>query len=282
MGVDDNKFAREYCMNQQVPLAEVSQQSVSRYVDDEIDLMELFAVLWAGKWLVLGVTVLAVLVAGLWVLQQPKMYSVSTIFTVAGKMEVRSLYDGTELSELSELSASHIKSVDFQKRILGEGLLVSVKGPARKNKEYSVAVKTVSPDGVADQLNQLVAAASISAMERVKALKSDGLELQIKALLQLLKSDFVRLAEPAARAELQKELVLLKARLLQLEMVEGLRVINVIKPAADPVVPVSPKPKIVLALAVVLGVMFGVFTLFVRHAISGYKSRQLVADKEVA
>ncbi|WP_241521260.1 Wzz/FepE/Etk N-terminal domain-containing protein [Kineobactrum sediminis] len=53
------------------------------YADDEIDLRELFGVLWAGKWLIIGITAIAAVIAVLFALWQPNIYRAEALLAPA-------------------------------------------------------------------------------------------------------------------------------------------------------------------------------------------------------
>jgi len=50
-------------------------------MDDEIDLRDIFRVLWNGRHLIIGVFVVAVLVAGVISFAMPPVYKISSIIT---------------------------------------------------------------------------------------------------------------------------------------------------------------------------------------------------------
>lgn len=54
------------------------QQPVDMY-DDEIDLRELFGVLWAGKKLIVGITAVFAVISVLYALSIPDQYRASTV-----------------------------------------------------------------------------------------------------------------------------------------------------------------------------------------------------------
>ena len=58
-------------------------QQVYPYADDEIDLKELFLVLWAGKWLIGGITTFAAAIAVVVALIMPNIYSSSALLAPA-------------------------------------------------------------------------------------------------------------------------------------------------------------------------------------------------------
>lgn len=53
------------------------------YPDDEIDLRELIATLWAGKWLIMGITVLFALAGIFYALSKPNIYQASVLVAPA-------------------------------------------------------------------------------------------------------------------------------------------------------------------------------------------------------
>lgn len=53
--------------------------ATSNHHDDEIDLVELFRALWAGKWWIMGTTVLAAVAGIFYALAQPDEYTASTL-----------------------------------------------------------------------------------------------------------------------------------------------------------------------------------------------------------
>jgi chain length determinant protein (polysaccharide antigen chain regulator) len=59
--------------------ATILPQIQARYADDEVDLLELFALIWEGKWFVIGVTVLSALVAFFVIQSMPSIYRVEVM-----------------------------------------------------------------------------------------------------------------------------------------------------------------------------------------------------------
>ena len=56
------------------PGGQVQANQYSDYADDEIDLRELFGVLWDGKWWIAGITAVAAVIAVLYALSLPNIY----------------------------------------------------------------------------------------------------------------------------------------------------------------------------------------------------------------
>lgn len=61
------------------------------YYEDEIDLLELFAVLWRGKWLVVGVTSVVGLLAFFAIMSMPSVYRVETTLNSTSLYDIQAL-----------------------------------------------------------------------------------------------------------------------------------------------------------------------------------------------
>ena len=55
---------------------------MSQTYDDEIDLFELFQVLWGGKWLISTFVVLAFLLGGGFILSKDKVYESKVVYSI--------------------------------------------------------------------------------------------------------------------------------------------------------------------------------------------------------
>ena len=58
-----------------------------QYMDDEIDLKELFMVLWSGKWLISAITGAAAVISVLVALSLPNIYTASAVLAPADGAE---------------------------------------------------------------------------------------------------------------------------------------------------------------------------------------------------
>lgn len=65
------------------------------YYDDEIDLLELFAVLWRGKWLMLGVILAVGVVAFFAIRSMPPVYQVETTLDSTSQYDIQALQPST-------------------------------------------------------------------------------------------------------------------------------------------------------------------------------------------
>ena len=60
-----------------------SVEQMPQYADDEIDLRELFATLWRGKWIIILVTTVFAVVGVFYALSQPNIYQSSVLLAPA-------------------------------------------------------------------------------------------------------------------------------------------------------------------------------------------------------
>jgi uncharacterized protein involved in exopolysaccharide biosynthesis len=61
----------------------VAEQTTTHYPDDEIDLRELFATLWRGKWLIIAFTIVFAAAGVFYALSQPNIYQASALLAPA-------------------------------------------------------------------------------------------------------------------------------------------------------------------------------------------------------
>lgn len=75
-------------MNTQITQNPNTYQSDARFPqvqDDEIDLRELFAVIWRGKWIILAVTALFAVGAVVFAIKQPNIYKSEALLAPASE-----------------------------------------------------------------------------------------------------------------------------------------------------------------------------------------------------
>ncbi len=276
-------------MNDTQPPAQKAIASAVNHSDDEIDLMELFATLWRGRWWVLGVTGLVLAIAVIWLQLTPNTYDVKASFTALPKSQARLLQidynelsdvaekaELNELAELAELAKRLMVDTDFHQQQLGRSLPVSVTDPKRHQKHYLVSLSTQQPEGVAATLNQLIAAASREAMTQYVESSVVAWRQQSVLMAKQLEQPWLLNGEAQARAELQKELAMLNVKIDSLLAAkQQVAAIEVISPAVEPVAPSKPRRKLILAVALVLGGMLGLFAVFIREGIASYRQRQI-------
>ncbi len=66
-------------MNQVVTQSQESGNRMENHSNDEIDLLELVAGLWRGRWIIFSTTAIVTLLAGFWINSKPSIYRVNTV-----------------------------------------------------------------------------------------------------------------------------------------------------------------------------------------------------------
>lgn len=87
-----------------------SEPRSQSYYDDEIDLLELFAVLWRGKWLIIGVTACIGLIAFFAVKSMPSVYRIETTLNSTSQYDVQAL----QPSNLKDGSAYQVEPLEVE------------------------------------------------------------------------------------------------------------------------------------------------------------------------
>ena len=107
---------------------ESQQTSPLASYDDEIDLRELFGVLWAGKWLIAGITSAATVIAVIVALILPNIYRAEALLAPNDQEGARGLSAlAAQYSGLASLAGINIGSGAGDKTALGLEILQSRK-----------------------------------------------------------------------------------------------------------------------------------------------------------
>ena len=91
--------------------------------DDEIDLFELFQMLWDGKWLISAFVVIAVLLGGSFLLVQNAVYESKLIYSVD---TIPPFYDSM-ISKLIVVAQTREEAIKKMQRALDEYIIEGVK-----------------------------------------------------------------------------------------------------------------------------------------------------------
>jgi uncharacterized protein involved in exopolysaccharide biosynthesis len=102
----------------------MSQKSEQHtYPDDEIDLRELFATLWRGKWTIIALTVVCAAAGVFYALSQPNIYQASALLAPA--QNEGSSRIGGQLSGLASLAGVNLGGGDANKTVIARETLQS-------------------------------------------------------------------------------------------------------------------------------------------------------------
>lgn len=100
-------------------------QNTNQHEELEIDLIELFLVLWRSKWLIIGLVIIASFIAGVHGLMQDHEYEVSSSFTVSNREFVATGVDESPRMEISVLM-SLLRSNSLAQAVVDDLDLVEV------------------------------------------------------------------------------------------------------------------------------------------------------------
>lgn len=221
--------------------------------DDEINLINYIKVVIKRKWLILGITLTAVLIAGIASMVSPKNYEVSTTLQIGNT---------TDILESTAQVAEKIKSNAY-KNLLEEKLnienLPEIKTETPQNTNFvSIIIETDNPEQakqILDEINSLIL------LEHQEIFNKR--ESQIKENIK----------------EIQDELTLLETKKEYSEGIAELRIklsdlkttLNVFQPTKvikAPIVPKNPSGSnliLNIVIAIVLGLFIGVLVAFIKE-----------------
>lgn len=102
-------------------MSQTSEQHT--YPDDEIDLRELFSILWRGKWLILVTTIIFGVAGILYALQKPNVYQASALLAPSQSEGGSAI--GGQLSGLASLAGVNLGGGDANKTTIAKEVLQS-------------------------------------------------------------------------------------------------------------------------------------------------------------
>ncbi|MCG9723807.1 Wzz/FepE/Etk N-terminal domain-containing protein [Vibrio brasiliensis] len=224
--------------------------------NDEIDLRELFKVLWSGKWVITTLTVLFAVAAVVFALKQPNIYQSQTSFVVENSFYgtegvsepsfTPQFFTGGELRNLVVLGESDDKSKL-------NGVSVSYD---KRNKSISISKASLEPQTAFDGVMLF----SRVFNQTLKTSELDKVNVLIEALVSQSQNTSDKTKDYIDELLAQQ---LFKKALLENPNSKLVRQIN------EPVKPTShikPKRALIIALGTLLGGMLGVAIVLVRFA----------------
>ena len=240
---------------------------MSQTYDDEIDLFELFQVLWDGKWLISAFVALAFLLGGGFILSKGKVYESKLVYSID---TIPPFYDGDKASS------------DFQKKFYS----IDVFKEWKKNKDNTSLLfedfsKTDVIDGFVltkdegEQLAVIKDSASIlvksnqlpilndfyNYAEYINLLLKDEYVTRAKVELQLIETRFKDLL--SAESSIIQTVLSIDRYIASAE--KGENVLSIERPSVPK--KVAPKSSLILALSLVLGGFMGAAYVLIMNAI---------------
>jgi uncharacterized protein involved in exopolysaccharide biosynthesis len=267
-------------------------------MDDEIDLRDIFRVLWKRRLLVIGVFMVAVLVAGAISFIMPPVYRVSSIIAVGNfddpvytsQASVKSIMLSDEfLLDVFEQISPNETGSEFM------SFKGSVKVEPVKDSDRLIDISVETPDkqegmNAVEKMVWLYANSSIDSYNKQKKILSDQLaiaqgrleviDMEINQTREALTSIQDSTGSSAVQAEMSFSRTLdrlngmetQRSALIdhyldlkkQLELISNLEVVSA---AREPVSPIWPRKALIVAIAGMLGLMAGIFAAFLREGL---------------
>jgi len=234
------------------------------YEEDEIDIFELLQVLYNKRWIILSIT--SVFTAGALVLSLilPKKYKAEVFFEIVQPIHSTAVDGRSAIPVFNTLSIASVKSaVESYFRSKEKELEVNVTQNRRDNRIGKVEVYGRSPEEAKKNLEKVVN------IVNSELLRNKLEDVKIEVLLRVRSIDFVlkelksmrmSIIDPMYLADLHTEKERLEAWLKEPKLIEFTTSIIVYDR------PVSPKPLLLTAVALVSGLFLGIFVALFKHA----------------
>ena len=267
-------------------------------MEDEIDLRDIFGVLWKRRLLILGTFLIAVLVAGVVSFALPPVYKVSSIIAVGfyddpaytSQAAMKNVMLSDEfLLEVFETISPNGTSSEFRtfkddvkvEPVKDSDRLVEISIETKKRKEGLKAVETMIERYSAlsensynkqkkileDQLantEQRIEVVNLEINQTREALQE--VEQTSGSSVVQAEMRFSRTLDILNGKESQRSSLMDRRIDLQKQMVL-IRNLEVVQPAKEPVSPIWPRKALIVAIAGMLGLMAGVFAAFLRESL---------------
>jgi len=268
-------------------------------MDDEIDLSDIFRVLWKNRILILGIFIISILVAGAIAFTMPSEYKVTTIVAM-GNFE-DPVYTSPVSAKSIMLSDEFLQDVFIQIHFnatasefnaFKNGInvvpvddsdwLVEISDETTDRQEGKQAVETMvllyanrSNESYSEQRNIL------SRQLRATEERLDAINMQIN----LTRDALMNIEDPSSSSAVQSEMrfspnldrlssmetqrsALIESSQDLQKQLDLLKPLVVVQPAKEPVSPIGPRKSSILATAGVLGLVLGVFAAFLREGLT--------------
>ena len=267
-------------------------------MEDEIDLRDIFRVLWKRRLLIIGVFVAVVLVAGVISFVIPSVYKITSIiavgnfddpvYTSQASMKNVMLSDEFSLEVFEEVSPNATGS-EF--RTFKDSVKVEPVKDSDRLIEISVETKKKQEGLKAiEKMVRLYANRSEDSYNKQKKILSDQLavtlerlfviDLEINQTLEALQGIQESTGSSAVQGEMQfsrtldrlngmqtQRSTLIDRRLELQKQLVLIRNLEVVQPAREPVSPIWPKKALIVAIGGMLGLMVGIFAAFLRESL---------------
>lgn len=115
--------------------------------DDELDLRELFHILWAGKWLIVSITFAAAVIAVILALRQPDIYHAEALLAPNDRENAGLSAMATQYGGLASLAGINLRSGGTDNMALGLAILESRKFISEFIERHDILVSLMAAKG---------------------------------------------------------------------------------------------------------------------------------------
>lgn len=267
-------------------------------MQDEIDLRDIFGVLWKRRKLIVGIFVVSILVSGVISFAVPSVYKIASIIAVgnfddpvyASQASTQNIMLSDEfLLEVFEEISPNGTGGDFQTfkddikvwPVAGSDRLIEISLDTKKKQEGLKAI---------EMMIQLYANRSGESYERQRKILSDQLvvtlerldiiDLEINQTQEALQGIQDSIGTSSVQGEMQfsrtldrlsnmqsQRSALIDRRQDLLKQLELLRNLKVIQPTKEPISPIWPRKALIVAIGGMLGLMVGIFAAFLMEGL---------------
>lgn len=310
-------------MNKNEPMPAQPLTELQYYTDDEIDLRELFATLWRGKWIIIATTVLFAIAGVFYALSKPNIYQASVLLAPAQSEDGGSGISG-QLGGLASLAGislggggnnqivmakavlqSHAFLRDFINRHNLAIPLMATKAWSMENNQWVINREVYNPETSEWLTDEDGESLKPTDWDMVKKFKEDHLNLSSNQETGMVTLSLKSQSPPAAEAWVERlvhdineymrrqEIKEAEARIAYLEEklsetnIAGMQqvfyqliesetrtvmlanaqdeyIFKTVDPAIVPQEKSEPKRVMIVIVAILLGGILGIFTVFVR------------------
>ncbi len=269
-------------------------------MEDEIDLRDIFGVIWKRRLLVLGTFIIAVLLAGVMSFAMPPVYKVSSIiavglyddpaYTSQASMKNVMLSDEFLLEVFEAISPSGTSS-DFRsfkdnikiEPVKDSDRLIEVSIETNKRKEGLKAVETIIErysmlsENSYNKQKKILVAQLADAEQRLEVInmeinqtrealqeigETSSSSMAVQAEMRFSRTlDILNGKESQRSALMDRRMELDKQLLL-------IRNLEIVQPAREPISPIWPRKALIVGIAGILGLMVGVMAAFLREGLA--------------
>jgi len=269
-------------------------------MEDEIDLRDIFGVLWKRRLLILGTFIIAVLLAGVISFAMPPVYKVSSIIAIGyfddpaytSQASMKNVMLSDEfLLDVFEVISPNGNSSDFRtfkdsvevEPARDSDRLVEISIETKKRKEGLKAVETMieryselsensynkQKKILEDQLSdaeQRLEVVNMEINQTREALQdmeeTSGSSTAVQAEMRFSRTlDILNGKESQRSALMDRRMELDKQLLL-------IRNLEIVQPAKEPISPIWPRKALIVGIAGILGLMLGVMAAFLREGLA--------------